>query len=377
MAKSPNWSIDEISLLERCINLTHKEMQKLLPHRTVEGIQLKRAKLNLRPPSDYWTDQELQILQDNYQTLEDKEISALLLPHKSEGAINQKRNKLGLTKNNRWTPEDDDILRANYHKGTDLCCSLLPHHPYESLVTHANELGLKVDMSEIKRVHDFNRNYFTELTLENCYWAGFIAADGCVHDNGTLFIGLSIKDKDHLQKFADAIGYTGKIGEYFYAKEGRKDVHTVQLRLATAKQIAIDLEKWFNITPRKTKTLKAPTLLNLEQQIAFVAGYTDGDGSIGVYGDYNILRYSVIGGLSSVQYIKDLFDILVNCPEKGGRGSGCFVRLDETKYSFPFYRYSLNGKRAIKILQYIKQYPLPFLERKWGKVPTLDENKVI
>lgn len=375
MAKSPNWSVDEIALIERCVNLTHKEMQKLLPHRTVEGIQLKRAKLNLRPPSEHWTDQELQILQDNYQTLEDKDIAASLLLNKTASAINQKRNKLGLVKNNKWTIEDENILQENYHKGLVVCRVLLPHHPEESILTHANDLGLKVNMSELKRIHDFNRNYFTNLTLENCYWAGFIAADGCVHDDGTLFIGLAVKDKNHLQKFADFIGYTGKLGEYFYAKEDRKDVHIVQLRLATAKQIALDLDKWFNITPRKTRTLEAPTLLSFEQQLAFVAGYTDGDGSIFRATRTGALHYSVLGGLSSMTFIKSVFDQVIPIPESGrGRGS---LTLINGKYTFPIYRYTVTGTRAISILQKIKELPLPFLERKWSKVPTLDENKVI
>ena len=374
MAKLPNWSAIEIEILKNNADKTNRQLETILAsqgfdYRVERAIEQKRRKLKLDRPSAEWTEQEIQVLLDNYQKLEDKDISAILLPHKSEGAINQKRNKLGLTKNSRWTPEDDAVLKINYYKGVEVCFSLLPHHPIESIYTHANDLGLRVDMSEMKRVHDYNRNYFTELTLENCYWAGFIAADGCVHDDGTLYIGLAVKDKEHLQKFAGAVGYTGSLREYQYARENIKDIHKIQLELTTAKQIASDLQKWFNITPRKTKTLEAPTLLSFGQQIAFVAGYTDGDGSIFIASKDNALHYSVLGGLSSMLFIKSVFDRIIPIPESG-RGRGSLIELKGDRYSFPMYRYIVTRERAVAILQKIKQYPLPFLERKWSKVPT-------
>ncbi|MCA6430287.1 MAG: hypothetical protein IM613_12710 [Cytophagales bacterium] len=373
MAKLPNWTEKEVQILQENTDKTNKELVPIFAangfaYRTTTSIEQKRRKLGLDRPSDEWTSEEIQILLDNYETLEDKQISDLLLPHKSHKAINLKRFNLGLMKNSKWTPQDDTVLRENYHKGVEFCFSLLPHHPIESIYTHANDLGLRVDVSELKRIYDFNRKYFTELTLENCYWAGFIAADGCVQDNGTLSIGLAVKDKEHLQKFADAIGYTGSLREYWYAREDIKDIHKVQLELTTAKQIASDLQKWFNITPRKTKTLEAPTLLTPEQQVAFVAGYTDGDGSIFIAKKDNSLHYSVVGGLSSMSFIKGVFDVIVPIPESG-RGRGCLMQIDKDRYTFPMYRYIVTGSRAVAILQKIKQYPLPLLERKWGKVP--------
>ena len=382
MAKLPNWTEKEVQILQENTDKTNKELVPIFAasgfaYRTTTSIEQKRRKLNLDRPSDEWTSGEIQILLDNYETLEDKQISELLLPHKSHKAINIKRFKLGLMKNSKWTPEDDAVLQANYHKGTDYCCSLLPHHPYESLVTHAQDLGLKVDLRTVNRLWDYNQNHFTELTLENCYWAGFIAADGCIKDKGGFSLELAIKDKNHLEKFNKAIEHTGCLREYYYPQEDRKDIHKICLGLTGAQQWVVDLERHFNITPRKTKTLQQPPNLTTEQKIAFVAGYTDGDGSIGCYGSYGMLHYQVIGGLPLMQYIKDLFDKIVKCPEQGDRGSGCLVKLSEEKYTFPIYRYTLSGKRAIQILQKIKELALPFLERKWSKVPTVDENKVI
>lgn len=60
--------------------------------------------------------------------------------------------------------------------------------------------------------YNVNENFFSLDTPESFYWAGFIAADGCILKNlKVLEIGLGIKDKKHLKKFKSAIKYTGNI----------------------------------------------------------------------------------------------------------------------------------------------------------------------
>ena len=53
-----------------------------------------------------------------------------------------------------------------------------------------------------KRKHKLNDNYFESYTLENCYYAGFIAADGNIDKNlKKITITLSNKDKGFLENF--------------------------------------------------------------------------------------------------------------------------------------------------------------------------------
>ena len=45
-----------------------------------------------------------------------------------------------------------------------------------------------------------NHDFFSKNTLKSCYWAGFIAADGCVFKN-QVRLALAEKDIDHLRLF--------------------------------------------------------------------------------------------------------------------------------------------------------------------------------
>lgn len=127
-----------------------------------------------------------------------------------------------------------------------------------------------------------NDNFFSQETPESFYWAGFIAADGCITEklkNNKYFIRglsleLSILDIEHLQKFINAIEYTGDIKIYDKAA-GRK---SASLRISSS--IIINDLKKFNIVPRKSLIYTFPQLL-IDHKLVnhFMRGYFDGDGS--------------------------------------------------------------------------------------------------
>jgi hypothetical protein len=130
-----------------------------------------------------------------------------------------------------------------------------------------------------------NENFFKHETQESLYWAGFIAADGCVKKNKNrhdLQIGLSQKDKLHLEKFKLAIDYDGPIRDFLVknSKRNPKWNDTWKSEIAiTSKQIFDDLHI-FNIVPRKSLIYTFPTyLINNPMVHHFMRGYFDGDGS--------------------------------------------------------------------------------------------------
>ena len=119
----------------------------------------------------------------------------------------------------------------------------------------------------VKRCGDLSS--LLDDTVEAYYWIGFILADGCFH-NLRLTIALSIKDKEHLLKFAKFIKYTGS----FYEDDTKisvsvKDVECIQ-----------KIMNKFNIVQNKTYN---PPMLNINDDVLFrslIAGFIDGDGNI-------------------------------------------------------------------------------------------------
>jgi hypothetical protein len=97
----------------------------------------------------------------------------------------------------RWSKEELDILKDNYGKikTTDLQV-LLPKRTLITLRKRASQLNLKwKDVGLSRKKYIFNEIFFDKPTIQNCCWAGFIAADGCfINKSDGINIKLSIKD---------------------------------------------------------------------------------------------------------------------------------------------------------------------------------------
>lgn len=123
------------------------------------------------------------------------------------------------------------------------------------------------------RKFTYNTKFFSELNEQSCYWAGFIAADGCIIDTKpTKYLQIALKkiDLEHLEKFSKVINSTYNIKE---------DKVSFKVVIALEEETVTDLEK-FGITPRKSLTFKPPLFLTDEQKVWFIRGYFDGDGTI-------------------------------------------------------------------------------------------------
>jgi hypothetical protein len=123
-----------------------------------------------------------------------------------------------------------------------------------------------------------NLSPLLEETLNSYYWMGFIAADGCLYENGMLKITLSIKDKEHLLKLAKLLDTNVKIS---YRKGGYKS-HTpfVFLNLMDAK-IGKEISQKFDLHHNKTYNPPSTNIVDnwtKEAKLAYILGYIDGDG---------------------------------------------------------------------------------------------------
>lgn len=160
---------------------------------------------------------------------------------------------------------------------------------------------------------NFNENFFSKFSELSCYWAGFIAADGCITNNSKrkfLTIALQEKDQIHLENFSKQLESSNlKIIKRFATCKNKK--YPYSSIILYSKKICEDLEKNFNIVKQKTLKTIYPTKMPEKYSLDFIRGYIDGDGSISIYKDKGSLRLSItfVGNLSFVKSIANVIGI--------------------------------------------------------------------
>lgn len=136
----------------------------------------------------------------------------------------------------------------------------------------------KIGVTVSQRRYFVNDSYFESIdSAEKAYWLGMLATDGNVAKKVNV-VSISIKERDHLEKFRQACSASYKI----YTN---KKISTLQI---TSKQMKSDLIK-YGITPNKSKVLRPVKLHDFEAD--FWRGCFDGDGGIALRGKYWRIYY--------------------------------------------------------------------------------------
>lgn len=201
------------------------------------------------------------------------------------------------------------------------------------------------------RKYTFDINSFYDMTLESCYWAGFIAADGYINKtNNKMSIRLNIKDKDCLEKFKLFLKSDHVIHEY-------ANNTTVDLTIASEKLCKF-LNEHFNIINKKSLVLLPPTNLTLDQRLSYIVGYIDGNGSI-FFENNKYLVLSVRASIEVSYFIKKEFDKIIN----SYTNRLPIVTVDTSGYP----NYKLKGYAANLVVNELVKLPLPRMSRKWNK----------
>jgi predicted transcriptional regulator len=150
--------------------------------------------------------------------------------------------------------------------------SVVASHLYRRGVTKSSGRGHKYRF--------FDRDFFSDVNHVSAYWAGFIAADGCVHrENNTISFGLHPDDRVLLERLKIA----AKLEQPVTERLNNKGKLYVWMDV-TCPQWVEALEKNYLITPRKSLTLQPPIHLGWEFVWSFVRGVLDGDGHASVNG---------------------------------------------------------------------------------------------
>jgi DNA invertase Pin-like site-specific DNA recombinase len=231
-----------------------------------------------------------------------------------------------------------------------------------TIARHMNHYGIA---HKLETKYKCNENTFSIDSEISFYLAGFIAADGCVGSNGkskTLFIGLSNKDKSHLEKIRAALGAENPIHDYDVKTSKQnpnwKDTITSQLRITSA-QIYSDLQR-FNITERKTHTLTFPEWIKDHPlRHHFIRGYIDGDGSfyhsIGKGRKVKQVFFSVRGTTAFLTSLRSILETDLNLEE----------RTKEIRINNGIGVLEYGGNRVCKALaEYLYRDATIYLDRK-------------
>lgn len=318
------WEIEELKKLKQ--GVPFEEVTKLLSHRTEKAVHLKAFKIGYLSEKHIWTNWEDQIIKENFPVKTAREI-ALMLDHRSKHSVQQRIRQLGI-------------------QGEQWACK-----------------------------HSANNEFFSQPNILNAYWAGFIAADGCIAEHKEcstkiLMISITQGDRYLLERFASDTEFTGsvrldKVKDSIINGRKLNVKPTVSISVSCAQKWFVDLERNFKITPRKSLTLQPPGNLDQECSLAYIKGFFDGDGCAHLRknGYFNMVFY---GTFECLTWIKTICNEIApqytdNWRIKRRKTAGVFQRDKIFNYCIGEYRAEILAKKLLKL-------ELPGMARKWDKI---------
>lgn len=179
---------------------------------------------------------------------------------------------------------------------------------------------LKNEGVRIKTAKNYNTKYkanessFAEYNKYSCYWAGLLAADGCIYkrkDSGNKYVILELIDRESVYGLKNYLEYTGKVNKYIKTTNSKKESVVWDMR-CNSNKICQNLKENFNITENKTLIYTPPNTIPKDLIKYFILGYIDGDGSISYYTTSTGRKHfslNVTGTNEMISYITDYFNL--------------------------------------------------------------------
>jgi hypothetical protein len=153
-------------------------------------------------------------------------------------------------------------------------------------------------------IHSYDHDFFSDLTPQSAYLAGFIASDGHLGAGKQVKISLKHNDISHLTKFETITHTTNKAKQY---------KNNCNITWSNCYKWFDDLYRIYNITECKSLTLKPPNISDYILKLYFIAGYIDGDGSwsFTIRKENHSLRerITIYGTKEIIQWIHDTLKI--------------------------------------------------------------------
>ena len=192
---------------------------------------------------------------------------------------------------------------------------------------------------------------------EQFYWLGFMYADGNISKEGNrIEVRLSIKDKNHLEKFRKFLNLsteirTGVCNDYGFCHLSVRNKHMWNTLNS------------LGCTPQKTLTLQFPNISFFKKKeniLHFIRGYVDGDGCLTTY--LNNTKTSIRTELSLVG--TELFLKSIN---KLFKNKGYIKNKSSEGWDNKAFDLSFSDVPSRKIARYLYENATIYLNRKYEK----------
>lgn len=352
----------------------YSDLQKFFPEFTLQQIQNycmhRKIKCKKR---DLWTKEELEaVTKYCEQGLSFEEMVPLLNNKWTAKNIHKYciTHKIYNTRFNFWTKEEEDLLTKLLESGMYRFRDLPQFFPKRSFGTIQQKiLRMGLTTKHKNSCYVFDQDYWNVPTKNNCYYAGFLMADGCIfkEDNCSRFLlNISLRDKDLMDNFQKEIKSNHKIRHYKKKSPGSDNIYDyIFLSIGGIQKWEEPLWKYYGMRPNKTKRFPAPNLTKIEHKLAYTLGYFDGDGSVLVRKNNTLVLSVISSNRTIIEYFKDLFESFnISRLNNTWKNNEIIDRRNEGTA----YLYHIGGFRACVIYELIMRTNPPFfLKRKWLK----------
>ena len=218
-----------------------------------------------------------------------------------------------------------------------------------------HEFARKIPVRRLKKRSNGCIGNLLKPDLESFYWAGFIAADGCIQKDNQLMVAISVSDIDHITKLAEYLNTSVKT--YQTSSGFTENYEYARVNILDPEHIEVFKQKFdFGIR----KTYNPPDFaryrhFSKSQLTAFLLGFVDGDGYITKYCTLRIQNHpSWEDFLTKIlQKIEIPFNKTIDTQTKTGR---------------KYVTHKLQVQNVIELYAFAVRNNLPILARKWDKI---------
>lgn len=208
---------------------------------------------------------------------------------------------------------------------------------------------------KLNDIYNNSENTLDRLLIEDnqsFYWLGFLIADGYFSGN-TFELGLSEKDREHLEEFSKFISYNKDI-------KYRKETKSYRLNFNNRHSIPKIMDK-YNLCEIKTyNPINFDYFFKYDKELikSMVIGIIDGDGYIGNNGSKNSFVINITSHKNWTDFYERIFKY-IDIP----------VKIKNFKSKENIITISIRRKEFISILlENISTNKIYYLSRKWDKI---------